>query len=63
MSKVKPFGIVCKGCHAEITLGSCLTPEKPGDLITFVVVEKAGPFKCSKCGETHSYDQGDLREF
>lgn len=62
MSREKPYGVVCKGCDREITLGHYRPPENRRGLISFVVA-KSGIVKCPKCDERHHYDQGDLRQF
>jgi hypothetical protein len=66
MSEERAYGVECKNanCHTGIILGSYLTrPERGGDIISFVVVKKAGRVKCPDCGREYEYDQPDIREF
>lgn len=66
MSEERAYGVECKtaGCHTGIILGSYLTrPQNAGDLISFIVVKKAGTVKCPNCGSQYEYDQPDIREF
>jgi hypothetical protein len=66
MSEEKHFGVECKNgaCNKGIVLGTYMTrPERGGDIISFVVVKKAGRVKCPSCDEEHDYDQPDIREF
>jgi hypothetical protein len=45
MSEERSYGIDCKNpeCHIGIVLGTYLTrPERGGDMVSFVVVKKAG---------------------
>jgi hypothetical protein len=66
MSEEKAFGVECKnaGCHAGIILGTYMTrPQRGGDIVSFIVVKKAGHVQCASCGEEHEYDQPDIREF
>ena len=66
MSEERAYGVECKteGCQTGIILGSYLTsPENARDLVSFVVVKKAGSVKCPVCGKEHEYGQPDIREF
>jgi hypothetical protein len=65
MSEERAFGVDCKNekCGVGIRLGTYLTnPKVHGDIVTFVVVKKAGTVKCPACGNEAKYDQEDLRE-
>lgn len=65
MSEEKTYGVECKteSCNTEIVLGTYLrNPTNAGDLVSFVVVKKAGAVKCPKCGKEHEYDQPDIVE-
>jgi len=66
MSEERSYGIECKNpdCRTGVILGSYMTrPEARGDIVSFVVVKKAGAVKCPECGKEYEYDQGDIREF
>jgi hypothetical protein len=65
MSVEKSYGVECKNkkCRTGIILGTYMTrPERSGDIISFVVVTKAGRVKCPSCGQEHEYDSPDIRE-
>jgi hypothetical protein len=66
MSEERAYGVECKNpeCHTGIILGSYLTrPERAGDMVSFVIVKKAGRVRCPDCKRDYEYDQGDIREF
>ena len=66
MSEERQYGVECKNrhCNAGIILGTYMTrPELGGEIVSFVVVKKAGRLKCPACGQEYEYDQPDIREF
>jgi hypothetical protein len=65
MSEEMAYGVECKNteCNTGIILGSYMTRPDRGDIVSFVVVKKAGRVKCPDCKKEYEYDQGDIREF
>lgn len=65
MSEERQYGVKCKNkaCNAGIILGSYMTrPQRGGDIVSFVVVKKAGRVRCLACGQEYEYDQPDIEE-
>lgn len=63
--KRTPVGVACKGCGAALLLGCPWRPTGPlhkGSLMPFPVLPEKN-FQCPRCGQTHEYEQSDLRTF
>ena len=66
MSEQRPYGVECKNkdCHSGIILGDYMTrPQRAGEVVSFIVMEKATKIRCQSCGHEYEYTQDDLREF
>jgi hypothetical protein len=66
MSEERSYGIERKNpeCRTGVILGSYMTrPQSRGDIVSFIVVKRAGRVKCPGCGKEYEYDRADIREF
>ena len=61
----KDFGVECKNqkCRLGLILGEHASGPKTMDEANTFIRVQAGKLRCPTCGETHDYDQKDLRDF